>query len=126
MDDDLTVQMNKRFDQHQSDFHGNLEAGEGSRLIEEHVQMVNDTAANKKMLKRMVVAIEGEPIVNMSGQIIGYEGGLVNKVDEINTPTFVPSRAQKITLWVGGLSVFTALFYLVIAVINATDQGMGP
>jgi hypothetical protein len=78
------------------------------------------------MLKRMVVAIEGEPIVNMSGQIIGYEGGLVNKVDEINTPTFVPSRAQKITLWVGGLSVFTALFYLVIAVINATDQGMGP
>jgi hypothetical protein len=122
--DDFHETMDARFQQHQKDYHGDLEAGEGTELIEEHRQMVTNTRSSNKMMQRMIVAIEGEPVKNMSGQVTGYKGGLVDKVEAIDkrtkTGTFTPTRGQKVTFWIGASGVITALTYLVIAVIQAT------
>jgi hypothetical protein len=123
--DDIFDKIDEKFNEHQRNYHGDLEAGEGTELIEEHRQMVTNTRSSNKMMQRMIVAIEGEPVKNMSGQVTGYKGGLVNQVESIDkrtkTGTFSPTRGQKVTFWIGASGVVTALTYLVIAVIQATS-----
>ena len=127
---DFDVQIESKIQQHLTDFHGTLEAGEGEELVEEHRQMVKDTTDNKQMLERMVKAIEGSPKYDLGGHVVGYTGGMVNQINELEERTkngglnakFIPTQAQLWTFWIGAIGIMTALTYLVVAVFGAQEM----
>jgi len=108
-----TIEVNQAA--HIDDYHAGMSTEQSEAFLGEHHKM-------REVMYRISTAIEGHPKKDLYGNVVSYEGGMKNQLDEMEERLRNGGIPAKIKLSVGqkfGLSVVlipfgTALMYLVI------------
>jgi len=106
--------------QHMIDFHSNLIPGEAAKLIEEHKAMV-------PAIDRILVILDGEPVVNASGETRRV-GGIASDVADLKKDSNGGSRLSMETRdkVVVGLIASIGPIVLMIGAVIAAARGVTP
>lgn len=100
---------------HLLDYHANLAVGDAGLLISEHNEM-------KKGFEAMSLAIQGEPEKDFAGNIIQYNGGMKDQLNDLEYLVRnggIPARVR-LTIWQKFFALATAVVYLTVEVIRFT------